>query len=45
MYAAARLWVDAIIDPADTRMLISEAIAAANNNDLIPDFKTGVFQV
>ncbi|MEO5985348.1 MAG: carboxyl transferase domain-containing protein, partial [Ferruginibacter sp.] len=44
-YAAARLWVDAIIDPADTRMLISEAISAANNNDLIPDFKTGVFQV
>ncbi len=44
-YAAARLWVDAIIDPVDTRMLISEAIAAANNNDLIPEFKTGVFQV
>src|SRR3569832_2138180 len=27
-YAAARLWVDAIIDPAKTRMCISEAIAA-----------------
>jgi 3-methylcrotonyl-CoA carboxylase beta subunit len=44
-YAAARLWVDAIIDPADSRMLISEGIKAANQNNLLPDFKTGVFQV
>ena len=44
-YAAARLWVDAIIDPAETRMLISEGIAAANNNNHIPGFTTGVFQV
>ncbi len=44
-YAAARLWVDAIIDPADTRLVISEGIAAANNNAVIPDFKVGVFQV
>ncbi len=44
-YAAARLWVDAIIDPADTRMLISEAIAAANHNNKIEEFKTGVLQV
>jgi len=44
-YAAARLWVDAIIDPADTRMLISEAIHAANHNNTIEAFKTGVFQV
>ncbi|MFZ1527201.1 MAG: carboxyl transferase domain-containing protein [Ferruginibacter sp.] len=44
-YAAARLWVDAIIDPAETRRLISEGIAAANNNPHIEEFKTGVFQV
>ncbi len=44
-YAAARLWVDGIIDPADTRLVISEGIAAANNNAVIPDFKVGVFQV
>jgi acetyl-CoA carboxylase carboxyltransferase component len=44
-YAAARLWVDAIIDPVDTRRCISEGIAAANFNPWLPDFKTGVFQV
>jgi acetyl-CoA carboxylase carboxyltransferase component len=44
-YAAARLWVDDIIDPADTRKIISESITAANNNNEISDFKTGVFQV
>jgi len=44
-YAAARLWVDAIINPADTRMLISEGINAANHNAKVEEFKTGVFQV
>jgi acetyl-CoA carboxylase carboxyltransferase component len=44
-YAAARLWVDAIIDPADTRKVISEAIHAANHNAEINDLRTGVFQV
>ncbi len=44
-YAAARLWVDAIIDPADTRMHIAEGITAANNNPQIPELKLGVFQV
>lgn len=44
-YAAARLWVDEIIDPAKTRLYISEAIAASNNNPNLDDFKTGVFQV
>ncbi len=44
-YAAARLWVDAIIDPVETRMLISEGISAANQNKNIEEFKTGVFQV
>ncbi len=44
-YAAARLWVDAIIDPGETRTVISEGIAAANNNADMAEFKTGVFQV
>jgi acetyl-CoA carboxylase carboxyltransferase component len=44
-YAAARLWVDDIIDPLQTRTVISEGIAAANHNATVPDLKTGVFQV
>lgn len=44
-YAAARLWVDAIIDPGDTRKLISEAIAAADHNPDMEPFRTGVIQV
>ena len=44
-YAAARLWVDAIIDPVDTRKLISEAIHAADHNPEMESFRTGVFQV
>jgi acetyl-CoA carboxylase carboxyltransferase component len=44
-YAAARLWVDSIINPRETRRVISEGIAAANNNPNIPEFKTGVLQV
>jgi 3-methylcrotonyl-CoA carboxylase beta subunit len=44
-YAAARLWVDGIIDPVETRKVISEGIAAANHNAVIPELKVGVFQV
>jgi 3-methylcrotonyl-CoA carboxylase beta subunit len=44
-YAAARLWVDAIIDPVDTRKVISEAIYAAQQAPIKKEFKTGVFQV
>ena len=44
-YAAARLWVDDIIDPAATRQLISEGIAAANHNPDMETLRTGVFQV
>ena len=44
-YAAARLWVDEIIDPITTRQVISEGIHAANNNADIDNFKLGVFQV
>ncbi len=44
-YAAARLWVDAIIDPGETRKVISEALHAANHNPVMSEFKTGVIQV
>lgn len=44
-YAAARIWVDEIIDPITTRQVISEGIHAANHNPGIETFKTGVFQV
>ncbi|MEO8414523.1 MAG: carboxyl transferase domain-containing protein [Ginsengibacter sp.] len=44
-YAASRMWVDAIIDPMDTRSVIAENLSAANNNAEINVFKTGVFQV
>ena len=44
-YAAARLWVDDIIDPAQTRKYIAEGINAANHNNEFADFKTGVIQV
>lgn len=44
-YAAARLWVDGIIDPLETRKVISEGIKAANQNPNMDKLKVGVFQV
>jgi len=44
-YAAARMWVDGIILPTQTRDVISRGIAMAAHNDEIPDFQTGVLQV
>jgi acetyl-CoA carboxylase carboxyltransferase component len=44
-YAAARLWVDGIIDPIETRRVIAEGIYAANQNPDKEIFKMGVFQV
>ena len=43
-YAAARLWLDAIIDPAHTRDALIWALNAASLNTHLPDFKTGVLQ-
>jgi len=43
-YAAARLWLDAIIDPAQTRDAIIWALQAAALNSEIKEFKTGVLQ-
>jgi 3-methylcrotonyl-CoA carboxylase beta subunit len=43
-YAAARLWLDAIIDPAQTREALIWALDAAALNSHLPEFKTGVLQ-
>ena len=43
-YAAARLWVDAIIDPAQTREALIWALEAAALNPEVREFKTGVLQ-
>jgi 3-methylcrotonyl-CoA carboxylase beta subunit len=43
-YAAARLWVDAIIDPAHTREALIEALESAALNPNMAEFKTGVLQ-
>jgi acetyl-CoA carboxylase carboxyltransferase component len=43
-YAAARLWVDAIIDPAQTRESLIWALEAASLNPDMREFKTGVLQ-
>lgn len=44
-YAAARLWVDGIIDPLQTRQVISEGLAAANHQPYMAPFNPGVIQV
>jgi len=43
-YAAARLWVDGIIDPAETRKIISIGIEAANEAPITKEFNAGVLQ-
>ena len=43
-YAASRLWIDAIIDPAKTREIISEGINAANHSPIKKVYNTGVIQ-
>ncbi|NUN68267.1 MAG: acyl-CoA carboxylase subunit beta [Bacteroidetes bacterium] len=44
-YAAARLWIDGIIDPLATRTVLARGIAMANCNPHIPELRTGVLQV
>ena len=44
-YAAARLWVDAIVQPEDSRSALLMALDAATRYDAGLPFKTGVFQV
>jgi acetyl-CoA carboxylase carboxyltransferase component len=43
-YAAARLWVDKIIEPMETRKIISISIEAANHAPITKAFNTGVLQ-
>ncbi|MGZ4818716.1 MAG: acyl-CoA carboxylase subunit beta [Terriglobales bacterium] len=43
-YGAARLWIDKIIDPLDTRAAITRALEAAALNPDVPEFKVGVLQ-
>jgi acetyl-CoA carboxylase carboxyltransferase component len=43
-YAASRLWVDAIIDPADTRQWISMGIEAASGAPAERPYNVGVLQ-
>ena len=43
-YAAARLWVDGVIDPRETRKVISMGIKAANHNPISERFNVGVIQ-
>lgn len=43
-YAASRLWVDAIIDPLETRKWVSMGIEMANLNPDVPPYQVGVMQ-
>jgi 3-methylcrotonyl-CoA carboxylase beta subunit len=44
-YAAARLWVDAILDPAETRGVLIESLAVATRHASEEPFRVGVYQV
>jgi acetyl-CoA carboxylase carboxyltransferase component len=43
-FAAARLWVDGIVDPIETRTIVSRGIEMATNNPHVPPFNPGVIQ-
>jgi 3-methylcrotonyl-CoA carboxylase beta subunit len=43
-YGAARLWIDKIIDPLETREAVVQALEAAALNPDVPEFKVGVLQ-
>jgi acetyl-CoA carboxylase carboxyltransferase component len=44
-YAAARLWVDAIIDPAETRDVLIQSLEVATRHASEEPFRVGVYQV
>jgi acetyl-CoA carboxylase carboxyltransferase component len=44
-YAAARLWVDAILDPAYTRSVLIQSLEIATRNISNEPFRVGVYQV
>ena len=43
-YAASRIWLDAIIDPLDTRKIISMGIEMANHAPITKAYNVGVLQ-
>ncbi|MFN9597247.1 MAG: acyl-CoA carboxylase subunit beta [Bacteroidota bacterium] len=43
-YAASRLWVDAVVDPLETRKWISMGIEMANHSPITQDYNVGVIQ-
>jgi acetyl-CoA carboxylase carboxyltransferase component len=43
-YAASRIWVDAIIDPIDTRKVISMGIEMADQSKITKRFNVGALQ-
>ena len=43
-YAASRLWVDGVIDPLETRKVISMGIEAANQSPIKKQFNVGIIQ-
>ena len=43
-YAASRLWIDAIINPLDTRKVVSMTIEAANHSPITKQFNPGILQ-
>jgi 3-methylcrotonyl-CoA carboxylase beta subunit len=43
-YGAARLWIDAIIDPLQTRDMLIAALEAASLNPDVPKFNVGILQ-
>jgi 3-methylcrotonyl-CoA carboxylase beta subunit len=43
-FSSARIWDDGVIDPLDTRLVLSLGISAALNAP-IPDSKWGVFRM
>ncbi len=43
-YGAARLWIDKIIDPAETRQALAWALAAARCNPVVEKFSVGILQ-
>ncbi len=44
-YAAARLWVDAILDPAETRSVLIQSLEVATRQASDEPFRVGVYQV
>lgn len=44
-YAAARLWVDAIIQPAETRATLIQALEVVTRHPTVEPYRLGVFQV